>query len=341
MGVLRELARAFRDGFNSGAGEAKEGQKADVEYETPAEEYRQKDMTVEREWLYPAGLPTFETLEGAGHADPRGLVYAILWFNTERKRPFSDENISYLDFGKKSTAYSALRKGGMIAPLEPCEEMAELYTREEMEEIAKERDISKSGNKRALAKKLLDGGVKIDRRKHKGHLFRLTEKGKAAILEYRSDEETAIHRAAMSLKNLNYDGAVAAYREFDKKWGFAHTSGKKHTIFAHYDIPRCKFRFIETYPMWELENTRNFKDTLRACLIAGLMRGCEDRLALRHDVESLCCETIRCPELTGLFDYEKEVMWEMQEQVNHDAGSALEYYISHVLYLSRKEVREY
>lgn len=229
----------------------------------------------------------------------------------------------------------------MIAPLEPCEEMAELYTREEMEEIAKERDISKSGNKRTLAKKLLDGGVKIDRRKHKGHLFRLTEKGKAAILEYRSDEETAIHRAAMSLKNLNYDGAVAAYREFDKKWGFAHTSGKKHTIFAHYDIPRCKFRFIETYPMWELENTRNFKDTLRACLIAGLMRGCEDRLALRHDVESLCCETIRCPELTGLFDYEKEVMWEMQEQVNHDAGSALEYYISHVLYLSRKEVRGY
>lgn len=93
--------------------------------------------------------------------------------------------------------------------------------------------------------------------------------------------------------------------------------------------------------MWELENTRNFKDTLRACLIAGLMRGCEDRLALRHDVESLCCETIRCPELTGLFDYEKEVMWEMQEQVNHDAGSALEYYISHVLYLSRKEVRGY
>lgn len=341
MGVLRELARAFRDGFNSGAGKAKEGQKADVEYETPAEEYRQKDMTVEREWLYPAGLPTFETLEDAGHADPRGLVYAILWFNTERKRPFSDENISYLDFGKKSTAYSALRKGGMIAPLEPYEEMAELYTREEMEEIAKERDISKSGNKRALAKKLLDGGVKIDRRKHKGHLFRLTEKGKAAILEYRSDEETAIHRAAMSLKNLNYDGAVAAYREFDKKWGFVHTSGKKHTIFAHYDIPRCKFRFIETHPMWELENTRNFKDTLRACLIAGLMRGCEDRLALRHDVESLCCETIRCPELTGLFDYEKDVMWEMQEQVNHDAGSALEYYISHVLYLSRKEVRGY
>ena len=259
----------------------------------------------------------------------------------ERKRPFSDEDISYLDFGKKSMAYSALRKGGMIAPLEPCEEMAELYTREEMEKIAKERGVSKSGNKCALAKKLLDGGAKIDRRKHRGHLFRLTEKGKDAILEYRSDEEAAIRCAAMSLKNLNYDGAVAAYREFDKKWGFAHTSGKKHTIFAHYDIPRCKFRFIETYPMWELENTRNFKDTLRACLIAGLMRGCEDRLTLRYNVESLCRETIRCPGLTGLFDYEKEALWEMQEQVNHDAGSALEYYISHVLYLSRKEVRGY
>lgn len=160
-------------------------------------------------------------------------------------------------------------------------------------------------------------------------------------MEYRADEEAAIRCAAMSLRNLNYGGAVAAYRDFDKKWGFAHTSGKKHTIFAHYDIPRCRFRFIETYPMWELENTRNFKDTLRACLIAGLMRGCEDRLALRYNVESLCNETIRCPGLTGLFDYEKEVLWKIQEQVNHDAGSALEYYISHVLYLSRKEVRGY
>ena len=74
MGVLRELVRAFRDGFNSGAGKAKEGQKADVEYETPAEEYRQKDMTVEREWLYPAGLPTFETLEGAAEASEEALT---------------------------------------------------------------------------------------------------------------------------------------------------------------------------------------------------------------------------------------------------------------------------
>lgn len=49
MGVLRELVRAFWDGFNNGTGKAKEEQKADVEYGTPAEEYRQKDMTVERE----------------------------------------------------------------------------------------------------------------------------------------------------------------------------------------------------------------------------------------------------------------------------------------------------
>lgn len=101
MGVLQELVRAFWDGFNNGTGKAKEEQKAGVEYGTPAEEYRQKDMTVEREWLYPAGLPTFETLAGEGHADPRGLVYAILLFNMERKRPFSDEDISYLDFGKR------------------------------------------------------------------------------------------------------------------------------------------------------------------------------------------------------------------------------------------------
>ena len=69
--------------------------------------------------------------------------------------------------------------------------------------------------------------------------------------------------------------------------------------------------------------------------------GLDARLTLRYNVESLCRETIRCPGLTGLFDYEKEALREMQEQVNHNAGSALEYYISHVLYLSRKEVRGY
>lgn len=67
MGVLRELVRAFWDGFNNSTGKAKEEQKADVEYGTPAEEYRQKDMTVEQEWLYPAGLPTFETMGLCAH----------------------------------------------------------------------------------------------------------------------------------------------------------------------------------------------------------------------------------------------------------------------------------
>lgn len=49
----------------------------------------------------------------------------------------------------------------------------------------------------------------------------------------------------------------------------------------------------------------------------------------------------KMPRTDRAFDYEKEALWEMQEQVNHNAGSALEYYISHVLYLSRKEVRGY
>lgn len=101
MGVLRELVRAFWDGFNNGTGKAKEEQKAGVEYGTPAEEYRQKDMTVEWEWLYPAGLPTFETLAGEGHADPRGLVYAILLFNMERKDRFRMRIFPILTLGKR------------------------------------------------------------------------------------------------------------------------------------------------------------------------------------------------------------------------------------------------
>jgi len=34
-----------------------------------------------------------------------------------------------------------------------------------------------------------------------------------------------------------YSGAISAYRSFDDKWGFVHTSGKEHTIFANCDIP--------------------------------------------------------------------------------------------------------
>ena len=115
--------------------------------------------------------------------------------------------------------------------------------------------------------------------------------------------------------SLNYGAAIEAYRNFDKKWGFDHTSGKTHTIFAYYDISYSMFRFLENHPMSELRNTDNFKKALRACLLAGLMRGTQSSYELAADFKMICDEQINCPSPLKLFDYDRMVIREMQRQI--------------------------
>lgn len=289
------------------------------------------------ELLYPDELVAFQKLNGDGHKDIRGLVYTILRFNTEQERPFSDDEISYLDFGKKSTAYSILKKNNLICPLEQVEEIEALFTRDELVEQAQKMGLPTTGKKQAIAERLVNNGYRIDRRKHRKKLFHLTKHGIEVITEYRTDEQSAIAHAITALKNLDYKLAVASYRNFDRKWGFVHTSGKKHTIFAHYDIPYSRFRVIETCGMWELNNTSEFKLTLRACVLAGFMRGVQDYGRLAYDFTGVCSEKINCPSLLSLFDYDSEVLQNMQRQIEYSDYSALGYYISHLLYLSRHE----
>lgn len=289
------------------------------------------------ELLYPDELVTFQKLDDDGHKDVRGLAYAILRFNTEQERPFSDDEISYLDFGKKSTAYSILKKNNLIRPLEQVEEIETLFTRDELVEQAQKMGLATTGKKQKIAERLVSNGYKIDRRKHKGRLFHLTEHGTEVITEYRTDEKSAIAHAIMALKRLDYKSAIVSYRNFDEKWGFVHTSGKKHTIFAHYDIPYSRFQVIENCGMWELNNTGEFKLTLRACILAGFMRGVQDYGTLAYDFTNVCAEKINCPSLLSLFDYDPIVLQNMQRQIECSEYNALGYYISHLLYLSRSE----
>ena len=290
------------------------------------------------ELLYPDELVTFQKLDDDGHKDVRGLAYAILRFNTEQERPFSDDEISYLDFGKKSTAYSILKKNNLIRPLEQVEEIEVLFTRDKLVEQARKMGLSTTGKKQAIAERLVNNGYKIDRRKHREKMFHLTERGIEVITEYRTDEQSTIAHAIKALKNLDYKIAIASYRDFDRKWGFVHTSGKKHTIFAHYDIPYSRFRTIENCEMWELNNTSEFKRTLRACILAGFMRGVQDCGRLAYDFTGVCSEKINCPSLLSLFDYDPEVLQNMKRQLEYSDYCALEYYISHLLYLSCHEV---
>lgn len=256
-----------------------------------------------KELLYPAEVPTFAELAEGKHKDPRALIYTIANLDPERKRPFAEDDISYLDFGRKSSAYSALKKAGLIEPLTPSEEIEKALTKDELLALVRERGLPDTGKKRALADRLAGSGYKLNRRKTGGHLFRLTETGAGIVTVRRNDKRAAINRAIAALKERNYHGAVEAYRKYDSKWGFAHTSGKVHTIFAYYDIPRGRFQCIENCAMQELHNTEDFKETLRACLLAGFMRGCQDRWELTDDFKAVCKEEINCPRLLSLFDY--------------------------------------
>ena len=288
------------------------------------------------ELLYPEELPTFEELEAAGHTDLRAVAYTILCLDTQKKRPFHETELRALDFGKSRAAYSLLLKKGLIEKLSPAEELAAIFTKDELAAMLTERGLPTSGKKRAVAERLVDSGYKLDRRKHRGLMFRLTERGKDLIARRRLDGQQATSDAISALKERDYAGAVSAYRALDRAWGFTHTSGKRHTIFAHYDVPPGRFAFYEQYQMRELCNSQNFKDTLRACLLAGLMRGEQESWGLRKDFEAVCAEKINCPNLLRLFDYERPVLEEMQRQIACDPGNALEYYISHVLYLCRR-----
>ena len=153
-----------------------------------------------------------------------------------------------------------------------------------------------------------------------------------------SDEKQAFFLAVSALKKGDYSGAISAYRSFDSKWGFVHTSGKNHTIFAHYDVPFSQLDFIAGYPMRELQNSDDFKSTLRACLIAGLMgKGCPDYVGEAFQ------EPIRCPGIVGYYAQGRfddginpDIISAMQENVESDNSYVLQYYISRVMYLSRQ-----
>jgi len=289
-----------------------------------------------KELLYPAEVPTFAELAEGKHKDPRALIYTIANLDPERKRPFAEDDISYLDFGRKSSAYSALKKAGLIETLTPSEEIEKALTKDELLALVRERGLPDTGKKRALADRLAGSGYKLNRRKTGGHLFRLTETGAGIMTVRRNDKRAAINRAIAALKERNYQGAVEAYRKYDSKWGFAHTSGKVHTIFAYYDIPRGRFQCIENCAMQELHNTEDFKETLRACLLAGFMRGCQDRWELTGDFKAVCKEEINCPRLLSLFDYDPVVLQNMRRQIEFSTDNALEYYISHLLYLCKR-----
>ncbi len=293
MGLFSFLASSIMEGWRSG----QQGQKSNQSASRAV-----SNVPHTSHLTYPALLPCFEELAASGHDDPRAVVYALSWLDPKRKRPFSADELNALDFGEGRSGGKAacqiLLEKGLIHELDRDRALEELYTVQELKDLLRQRGLPVSGNKPLLIKRLVDSGFKLNRRSYRYKFLELTEGGVGKIEESRSDEKRAYFLSVDALKDGDYSGAISAYRSFDDKWGFVHTSGKEHTIFAHCDIPFSQFEFIARYPMCELQNSDDFKNTLRACLIAGLMgKGCP------YYVGEAFHEPIQCPHIVDLYAY--------------------------------------
>lgn len=219
--------------------------------------------------------------------------------------------------------------------------LSALYSKDELQALLRERNLPVDGKKGQLVKRLLESGFRS--RKRGGKLYELTDGGNELIASHCANRKSAIFRATSALKTLEYTGAIQAYRDYDRRWGFVHASGKNHTIFANYDIPFSRFDFIARYPMRELYNSVGFRDSLRACLLAGLMRGEQERIELALCFKDVCDEQIICPDIVDYFcmdDFDDvsgaAIRTAMQRNVEEDNDYTLQYYISRVLRLSRQ-----
>ena len=201
--------------------------------------------------FYPAILPRFDDLASGGHSDPRALVYSLSWLDPGRKRPFSCEEINALDFGPgksgEKKACRILLENGLIRFLNPDVALSELHTIQELKDLLRHRGLPVSGNKPVLSKRLADSGFNASVRDCRRRVLELTESGVGRVEESRLDRKQAYFLAVDALRKWDYTGAISAYRCFDDKWGFVHTSGKNHTIFAHYDVPYSQLEFIAKY----------------------------------------------------------------------------------------------
>lgn len=293
--------------------------------------------------LYPAPLVSFEELAADGHSDPRALYYTIRFISPHGKRPFSSDALMGSDFGRNSDALRHLVRLGLAREINAARSLAEVYSKDELQTFLRKRGLPVKGNKPQLAERLCAAGFQPAEKKRRRKQYDLTDAGRALIEDHAADKSAAILDATLAIKRSDFSGAVSAYRDYDSRWGFVHTSGKNHTIFAHYDVPFSRFDFIASYPMRELHNSVNFRDALRACLIAGLMRGEQESVELSYCFREVCQEQIVCPNIVRYFttdDFDRStaaaMRAAMEQNISADSDFALEYYISHVLYLSRR-----
>lgn len=299
---------------------------------------------------FPSHLPDYKEIISDEHKDPRMLVLFMKSMFYRRNNSFTEKDIDeYLseDFGGAALILDILGKKGFIEEKSQADIMQNLYTVNDLKNFCRKKNLGISGKKAELIERLLKNGYKLDRRKYRHTIYKITNPGQELIHEEEKDRDLAIVNAMNAIKKQDFQGAVDFFNNYDNKWGFVHISGRKRTIFANYDISHARFEYIANYPMQELQNSEEFKSNLRASLITGLMRGNRDRDKLADRFRMICNENICCPNILDMYrdvqeedeDRREYILEAMQRNIEEDAEYILKYYISKILYLSNDRVQ--
>lgn len=295
---------------------------------------------------FPTKLPSCHEIVLEGHKDPRLLVWSLYYLEN---KPFSSESFSdYVsaDVGDIQIMLKTLEDRKWIAEKAPAEILTILYTADELRTFLQTHNLKISGKKEDLAKRLLEN-VPFNKfkRKYKHTLYELTELGTKSIQEKKTDYDRTFINAVNFIKSNNFQGAVDAYNAFDHKWGFIHANGKEHTIFANYFIPHKRFNYIAKNPMLALQNSNEFKQDLRAFLLASLMCYTHDSSILAERFSKINNEQICCPGIISMYKQDRNddidkaelerIIESMQKRIKEEPDCVLDYYISKIFYNSR------
>lgn len=297
---------------------------------------------------FPSTLPSCKEISGFGHKDPRILVYYMYYYDDGSSFSSKDFSVYFAeDAGNTQQVLEILKNKGWIQEKDPVSVLMTLYTVDELRTFLRVQGLKVSGRKEELVERLLEK-VPFENFKHKYKhtLYSLTELGKKYPRAKKTDYDRAIITSTNAIKNQNFSEALGVYNSYDSRWGFLHANNKPHTIFAGYEIPSKHFNYIISHPMDELQNSNELKKDLRAFLLTALMRGKRDGARLQKEFMLINQEPIRCPNILDLYKQNEDgsasaedlnrILDAMQYRIQNNPECVLGYYISNILYNSRR-----
>jgi len=299
-----------------------------------------------RGFTLPGELISCQKIIMYNHNDKRVLIHYLTKFDNKSLSdmvPYAESEIGNLD-----DAVKLLIGLGWIEKCNTEENIIQEYTSAKLKKIIESNGIKPRGNKKEDILKNALEQIPISKFKlSRIDRYKLSNKGHAELNYRTTDFMSAVKKARNYILQSDYNAAISAFDDFDKKWGFVRSGGdKNYTIFV--DNKRnsvTRFEFILNHPMNELKNTDSFKNELRAFLFVFLMNGENAIYRIENDFVECHVEKIVWPKWKEYYqntEFEteagnsrEEIMKVMEQRVNDSPEGLLRYYISKILYESR------